>query len=886
MVTRCCVTASFPIYFPHRTATITRVKEQAMPNNHHHYILENRTREALTPSNLRRLILKHLEYTLGKDNFSITRHDIYLALAYSIRDLLVERWRDTQQTYYDQEAKRVYYISMEFMMGRSLGNSLINLDLVEEWQEVLKELSLDLECVEDLEWEPGLGNGGLGRLAACFLDSLATLSIPAYGYGIRYEYGIFFQKIIDGSQVELPDNWLRYDNPWEFGRKEHLHPIKFYGTVTTRLDENGNEYTCWEDTEDVMAMAYDIPIPGYGNDVVNTMRLWTAKATRDFDLHFFIEGKYLEAVEKKMLTENISKVLYPPDQVLEGRELRLKQEYFLASATVQDILYRFKKKHKDLKLLPEKVAIQLNDTHPTLAIPEMMRILLCHERLGWDTAWDITVRTFAYTNHTVLPEALEKWPVWLLGKILPNHLAIIYQINEKFLDEVKKLFPDDLQRVKRMSLIEESQDRKVRMAHLAIVGSHAVNGVSQLHTEILKQKVFRDFFEMYPEKFSNKTNGITPRRWLKKANPSLSSLITEYLGDGWITDLTELAKLRPLVNDPEFVSRWRASKRENKERLARYILEKIDRQVSVDSLFDCQVKRFHEYKRQILNVLHIISLYNRIKDNPAKEFLPRTFIFSGKAAPSYQIAKLTITLINAVADKINGDPAIRDLIKVVFLPNYTVTLAERIIPAADLSEQISTAGTEASGTGNMKFALNGALTIGTLDGANIEIMEEIGEENFFLFGLKAEDVAALKARGYNPREIYNSIPELRQTLDMIAQGIFSPETPDFFQPLIDSLLNQGDLYLVLADYESYVRCQEEVARIYQDPDEWARRSILSTAGMGKFSSDRSIAEYAQDTWDVKPVTVERSTRKYRNHLPVPCPAKEAETGQPGGNGIP
>jgi starch phosphorylase len=753
---------------------------------------------------------------------------------------------------------------MEFMMGRVLGNSLINLELVEEWKEVLKELDLDLEIVEELEWEAGLGNGGLGRLASCFLDSLATQSIPAYGYGIRYEYGIFFQKIIDGSQVEMPDNWLRYGNPWEFSRQEHLHPIKYYGNVITRHDENGNEYTCWVDTEDVLAMAYDVPIPGYGNDVVNTMRLWSAKATRDFDLHFFIEGKYVEAVGKKMLTENISKVLYPPDQAIEGRELRLKQEYFLASATVQDILYRFKKKHTDLKLLPEKVAIQLNDTHPTLAIPELMRLLLCHERLDWDTAWDITVRTFAYTNHTVLPEALEKWPVWLIGRILPNHLAIIYQINEKFLADVKARFPGDLQRIKRMSLIEETQEKKVRMAHLAIVGSHAINGVSSLHTEILEQKVFRDFYEMYPERFSNKTNGITQRRWLKKANPLLSSLLSEYLGDGWITNLHELVKLRSLVNDPEFVSRWRAAKRENKERLAQYILDKNDQHVSVDSLFDCQIKRFHEYKRQILNVLHIITLYNRIKTDPGQDVIPRTFIFSGKAAPSYQIAKLTITLINAVAEKVNSDPSIRDLIKVVFLPNYSVTLAERIIPAADLSEQISTAGTEASGTGNMKFALNGALTIGTLDGANIEIMEEIGEENFFLFGLKAEEVSEIKTRGYNPREIYNRIPALKQALDMIQHGEFSPETPDIFKPLVEALLYQGDSYLVLADYESYVSCQEEVEKLFRDQDEWTRRSILSTSGMGKFSSDRSIADYAQDTWKVYPVTVERIGRNSRN----------------------
>ncbi|NMC75633.1 MAG: glycogen/starch/alpha-glucan phosphorylase, partial [Geobacteraceae bacterium] len=508
-----------------------------MSNHNHHHFLENRTSESLTPANLRRLFLKHLEYTLGKDNFSVTRYDLYLALAHAVRDLLVERWRDTQQAYYDQNAKRVYYISMEFMIGRSLGNSIINLGLVDEWKEVLKELHLDLECVEELEEEAGLGNGGLGRLAACFLDSLATLSIPAYGYGIRYEYGIFFQKIVDGSQVEMPDNWLRYDNPWEFSRKEHLHPIRFYGRVVTEYDERGREVKRWADTEDVMAMAYDIPIPGYGNNVVNTMRLWSAKSSREFDMHFFIEGKYIEAVQKKILTENISKVLYPPDKVIEGRELRLKQEYFLASATVQDILYRFKKKYSDPRLLPEKVAIQLNDTHPCLAIPELLRLLTCQERLEWDAAWDISVRTFAYTNHTILPEALETWPVWLIGKVLPLHLEIIYRINEQFLNEVKQRFPDDPQRVKRVSLIEEGPEQKVRMAHLAIVGSHAVNGVSRLHTEILEREVFRDFHEIFPERFSNKTNGITQRRWLKKANPSLSALITESIGDAWVTDL-------------------------------------------------------------------------------------------------------------------------------------------------------------------------------------------------------------------------------------------------------------------------------------------------------------------------------------------------------------
>lgn len=837
-----------------------------MPNNHHHYFLENRAREALTPANLRRLFLKHLEYTLGKDNFSVTRMDLYLALAHAVRDLLVERWRDTQQAYYEKSSKRVYYISMEFLIGRSLGNSLINLGLVEEWQEVLSELRLDLDCLEELESDAGLGNGGLGRLAACFLDSMATQSIPAYGYGIRYEYGIFYQKIVNNAQVELPDNWLRYGYPWEFSRKEQLHQIKFYGTVETRTDEDGREFRCWVNTEDVMAMAYDIPVPGYGNNVVNTMRLWSAKSTRDFDLHFFIEGKYGEAVEKKMLSENISKVLYPPDKEVEGRELRLKQEYFLASATVQDILYRFKKKHVDPRLLPDKVAIHLNDTHPTLAIPELMRILVYHERLDWDTAWDITVRTFAYTNHTVLPEALEKWPLWLFGKVLPHHLEIIYRINERFLDDVRNRFPDDQQRVKRMSLIEEGPEKRVKMASLAIVGSHAVNGVSALHTEILKREVFRDFFEMYPERFSNKTNGVTQRRWLKKANPGLSSLITEHIGDKWITDLEELRNLRPLADDPGFMFRWRQAKRRNKERLARYILDSNEILISPDSMFDCQVKRFHEYKRQILNVLHIITLYNRLKADPGLDITPRTFIFSGKAAPSYQVAKLAISLINAVARTVNNDSSLMGRLKVVFLANYGVTMAERILPAADLSEQISTAGTEASGTGNMKFALNGALTIGTLDGANIEIMEETGRENFFLFGLDAENVAELKRRGYNPREIYNSLPELKLSIDMIAEGYFTPDTPDLFRPLVDSLLNQGDPYLVLADYRDYVRCQEQVGRLYRDRDEWTRRSILTTAGMGRFSSDRAVAEYAREIWNASPVAVgHRPSNHNHNH---------------------
>jgi starch phosphorylase len=600
-----------------------------------------------------------------------------------------------------------------------------------------------------------------------------------------------------------------------------------------------------------MAMAYDFPVPGYGANTVNTMRLWSAKSSREFDLDFFNEGNYIRAVEKKMMSENISKVLYPSDDIPEGKELRLKQEYFLASATVYDVLYRFRKMHSDLSLLPDKVAIQLNDTHPALAIPELMRVLIDHERMAWNEAWHITVRTFAYTNHTILPEALETWPVWFFEKILPRHLQIIYDINEYFLEEVRARFPGDSARLRRMSIIEEHRERKVRMAHLAIVGSHSVNGVAALHTEILKNELFRDFHEMYPERFNNKTNGITQRRWLKQANPPLSALIGELVGTGWTTDLFEMHKLRPLAENPEFRARWQAVKQENKRRLAAYILTHNQIEVNIDSMFDCQVKRFHEYKRQLLNILHIITLYNRIKADPGLDIVPRTFIFSGKAAHSYSMAKLIIRLINAVGQVVNGDPDVGARLNVVFIANYGVSLAEKIFPAADLSEQISLAGTEASGTGNMKFALNGALTIGTLDGANIEIMAEVGRENIFIFGLDARKVTALKNSGYNPRDYYKRLPALRKVLDQIAEGEFSPENRDLFKPVVDALLNQGDSYMLLADYASYVACQDEVGKLYRDSDEWARRTILNTAGMGKFSSDRTIAEYARDIWDVK-----------------------------------
>jgi starch phosphorylase len=818
------------------------------------------TAELDTTMRVIKSFLEHIEYTLGKDKYTAVDRDIFNALSYAVRDRLVERWLDTQQAYYHKDPKRVYYVSMEFLMGRYLENSLINMGLLDDYRNAMESLGYDFDRIVENEEDAGLGNGGLGRLASCFLDSMATMSIPAYGYGIRYEYGIFRQKIVDGNQVELPDNWLRYVNPWELDRQQHLHEVKFYGKVVERRGPGGRVSQEWIETENVMAMAYDTPIPGYGTHTVNTLRLWSAKATREFDLKFFNEGNYIRAVEKKMTSENISKVLYPADNVQEGRELRFKQEYFLASSTIHDVLYRFKKMHTDLRQLPDKVAVQLNDTHPALCIPELMRILIDEENYGWEDAWEITVRTFAYTNHTILPEALEKWPIWFFESILPRHLMIIYEINERFLLDVRQKFPDDEPRVERMSIVEEHWERKIRMANLAIVGSHSVNGVAVLHTEILKHDLFRDFYDMCPEKFNNKTNGITQRRWLRKANPGLSGLISEAIGDGWCTDLYELQKLRPLADDPAFREKWHQVKLDAKKQLAAYILRHNCIEVDVNSLFDCQVKRIHEYKRQLLNVMHIIALYNRLKKHPEMVVAPRTFIFSGKAAPSYFIAKLIIRLINGVADVVNNDPEIGNRLKVVFMSNYNVTLAERIFPAADLSEQISTAGTEASGTGNMKFTLNGALTIGTLDGANIEIMEEVGEENIFIFGMTADEVARLRQH-YNPMDWYHGNPELREVLDMIASDRFSPGVPDLYQAIIDSLLHGDDYYMLLADFSSYLATQDAVGRLYLDRDEWLRKSILNTAGVGKFSSDRTIREYADDIWGVAPHEV--SSREKR-----------------------
>jgi starch phosphorylase len=805
---------------------------------------------------LKQSFANHVAFSLAKVSDAATRRDLYVALAMTVRDRLIDRWIATRRTYYDHpDAKRVYYLSLEFLIGRTLGNSLINLNVYDECYQALEELGYSLEDIRELEEDAGLGNGGLGRLAACFLDSMATLELPGYGYGIRYDYGMFHQRIRNGYQVEEPDDWLRLGNPWEISRPEHTFRIQFYGRVECRTDEQGRQRYTWVDTQDILAMPYDTPVPGHANNTVNTLRLFSAKSTRDFDLDYFNHGNYMQACENKSRAENITKVLYPKEDVPQGRELRLKQEYFLVSASLQDILGRFVEQHDDWHRLPEWAAIQLNDTHPALAIPELMRLLMDREGMDWDEAWRVTVATFAYTNHTVMPEALEKWPVSLLGRLLPRHLQIIYEINQRFLTEARRRYPGDNDRVRRMSLIEEGPEQRVRMANLAVVGSHSVNGVSALHTGILRHELMRDFDELFPGRFNNKTNGITQRRWLRKANAPLAYLISDAIGDGWVKDLDQLRRLVPLADDAEFRARWREVKRMNKERFAAYLRREQGLVLDPNTLFDCQVKRLHEYKRQLLNVLHVITLYNRIKSGAVAGVVPRTVLFGGKAAPGYYQAKLIIKLINSVGDVVNNDPAVAPLLRVGFLENYRVSLAERIFPAAELSEQISTAGTEASGTGNMKFALNGALTIGTLDGANIEIREEVGQENFFTFGMTADEVEACRARGYNPWACYRGNAELRTVVDQITGNVFSPREPALFQTLVDGLLRGGDPYMVLADYPSYVECQEAVSRAYQDQERWTRMSILNAANMGKFSSDRTIRDYAKEIWNVHPVRV-------------------------------
>ncbi len=812
-------------------------------------------RESLESYSLSNQFAEHLEFMLVKDRFTVTPDDIYFSLSVSIRDRLIRKWLRTQHVHKIKDVKRVYYLSLEFLMGRLLGNALVNMDYYNECQKILEKDGYVLEDIIDLEHDMGLGNGGLGRLAACFLDSMATLDLPAFGYGIRYEYGIFKQGIEKGYQVEQPDNWLSYGNPWEIQRRELKYRVKFYGRVEIHEDEKKRLHFKWVDTQDVLANAYDVPVPGYDTNTVNNLRLWQARATEEFDFSDFNAGNYLAAVEHKNLSENISKVLYPNDTYIEGKFLRLKQQYFFVSASLQDIIRKFRINHSNYEKFPDKVAIQLNDTHPVIAIPELMRILLDDEGLGWDEAWKITTKTFSYTNHTVVPEALEEWSVSIIEELLPRHLQIIYEINQRFLDFVKQKYHVDAEVLSQLSIIREGKDKKVRMANLAIIGCHAINGVAALHTEILKNIIFPHFYKIFPEKFFNVTNGITQRRWLRTANPSLASFITDRIGDGWIKDLSQIKKIEKFTKDKEFLDTWRGYKWSNKTELIKYIQKEHDIKIDPDSIFDIQVKRFHEYKRQLLNVLHVISLYNKLKDNPNLDIPSRTVIFAGKAAPAYLQAKLVIKLINCVAEVINHDPDINGKLKVVFLKNYSVTLAEKIIPAADLSEQISTAGFEASGTGNMKFALNGALTIGTMDGANVEIREEVGEENIFIFGLLADEVLTLKQSNYNPREYYESNPDLKRVIDMLASNYFNRFEPGIFKPLLDGLMNV-DYYCLFADYDSYLKTQREVEKLYRNKDAWTKKSIINVARMAKFSSDRSIQDYAELIWKVKPVKID------------------------------
>lgn len=816
-----------------------------------------------SPHAIKKSFINHMEFSQAKTPYTATNVDSYKSLAYVISDRLMERWNDTQETYYKSGAKRVYYFSLEYLMGRALGNNIINLNLRNECGEAMKEIGYALEDLQEHESDAGLGNGGLGRLAACFLDSMATLQLPGTGYGLKYDFGMFEQKIKDGHQVEVPDHWLRNGNPWQVVRPEYTFTVDFYGETKPVQDKNGVTKYVWANTKKVNALALDYPIPGYRNNTVNNLRLWSAEAVDEFDLDHFNKGDYISAVLDSIVDENISRVLYPKDDFAGGKELRLKQEYFLVSASLQDIIRRYNVYENGFDHFHEKVAIQLNDTHPVIAIPELMRIFLDQEELTWEQAWSICNKTFAYTNHTVLPEALEKWPVDLVQKLLPRHMEIIYEINHRFLNQLKHLYDVDPKEFHKMSIIEEGPVQQVRMANLAIIGSHSVNGVAALHSEIIKDKIFNEFYTIWPKKFNNKTNGITQRRWLKLSNPRLSKLISDKLGnEDWVTNLDNLKDLKKFIDDNEFLKKWRQIKQANKRDLAKYILDHNNIEVDINSIFDCQIKRFHEYKRQLLNVLHIITLYNRLKQNPNADITPRTFIFSGKAAPGYYMAKLIIKLINSIADVINNDSDIAGRIKVVFLANYGVSLAQKIISASDLSEQISTAGMEASGTGNMKLALNGSLTVGTLDGANVEIKEEVGDENIYIFGLTTEEVRQMRESGYNPHDYYNNNPELHKVINLIRDGFFSLGCEDLFKPIVKSLLDDGDHFMLLADYESYIACQDRIAEEYKDEILWTRKSLINTAQSGKFSSDRTIKQYAEEIWNVHPVppTLSRGDR--------------------------
>ena len=819
-----------------------------------------RARSSREADAIAREVIDNLRYLLAKLPHHATRNDWYMALAYAVRKRMLDGYIATveQVSAPDTSTKIVAYLSAEFLTGPHLGNGLVNLGLWDAAQEAMSSLGHDLANVIDQEEEPGLGNGGLGRLAACYMDSLSSLNVAAVGYGIRYEFGIFDQVIRDGWQDEVTDKWLRFGNPWEIVHSDVTYDVQFGGTTRQSVGADGRLRIDWLPAKAVKGVAYDTPVPGYRTSTTNMLRLWKAEAIESFNFDAFNVGDYYGAVEEKVLSETISKILYPNDEPAAGRRLRLAQQYFMVSCSLQDMVRLHLMRGKRLEEFHEYWAVQLNDTHPAIAVAELMRLLVDEHLLEWEQAWDITQQTCAYTNHTLLPEALEKWPVSLFGMLLPRHLEIVYEINRRFLDEVRRLHPGDDQLARRLSLIDEDSDRYVRMAHLATVGSHAINGVAALHTDLLKQTVLRDFHQFAPRKFLNVTNGVTPRRWIVLSNPALSSLITRHIGDRWVAATEhEFHRLEPLAVDPGFQHEWREVKAANKQALAEFIKDRAALEVDVQSLFDVQVKRLHEYKRQHLNVLHLITLYNRLKrTRGAATMTPRTVIFGGKAAPGYRMAKLIIKLITAVADVINRDAVTSRVLKVVFVPDFNVKVGQRIYPAADLSEQISTAGKEASGTGNMKFAMNGAVTIGTLDGANVEIREEVGPQNFFLFGLNDAEVGQTRAQGYCPRRVYEQDDELREAIDLIGDGFFSDGDRDLFRPLVDSMLDRDD-YMVLADYRSYVDCQQQVGEAYANRSQWTAMSILNTARVGRFSSDRSIREYCRDIWQVTPLTASR-----------------------------
>jgi starch phosphorylase len=799
--------------------------------------------------------LDNLFFVQGRSMERATVNDHYMALAHTVRDRLVERWISTVMNYQAQDVRVVCYLSAEFLTGPHLANNLINLGIYDETERAMRELGLDLNVLIEQEEEPGLGNGGLGRLASCFMDSLATLDVPAIGYGIRYEYGIFDQQIRDGWQVETTDKWLRLGNPWALERPEDAFEVKMGGRTETQTDATGRRHVHWIPQRVVRGIPHDTPILGYKTNTANTMRLWSAQAVESFDFNTFNTGDFFGAVADKVSSENISKILYPNDEGIQGKQLRLAQQFFFVSCSLQHILKIQGHANRPLAELHRNFAIQMNDTHPAISVAELMRLLMDEHAMEWDAAWHVTQHTLSYTNHTLMPEALEQWPRALFGALLPRHLEIVDEINRRHILDVRQKFPGDEERVRRLSLIDENGEKYVRMAHLAALGSHAINGVAELHTELLKTHVLRDFYQLTPEKFSNKTNGVTPRRWMVLANPGLANLLTARLGVGWVRDLEKLRRLEPLAGDPAFRGEWRTIKHQNKVRLSAYIRDRLGIAVDPESMFDVLVKRLHEYKRQHLQILHILTLFKRIQRDPDAEVVPRVFIFGGKAAPGYHMAKLIIKLIHSAGEAVNADPQVRGRLKVVFLPDYSVKLGQRVYPAADLSEQISLAGKEASGTGNMKFAMNGALTIGTLDGANIEIREEVGADNFFLFGLTTPEVENEKRQGYNPRAIYDSNANLREVLDALSSGEFSRGDKTLFAPLVNSLLN-GDEYMLLADYQSYIDCQDRVSLAYKNQEEWTRMSILNVARISKFSSDRSIRDYCADIWKTWPVKIQ------------------------------